>query len=455
MVDPDPFVSNGTCYYAARTFMVGVLIPYGNVAFGNIHCCQKGDHCLEEGACYNEEYGTTYLAGCTDLYYEDASCPDKKSYRDYPWAGLIYCGFDQWVACEEEGAPTNIREGDECSCPSDDDSIAFYAPSIIPGIGVLPTETGGTIEWSSGHLPTTTQSKSTFTTTTTDSSTTITSPPSPIPTNPSTDSNQNNNPTTSSLSTAAIAGIATGASIGAILLLGALSALWLVFRRRRNSSGNDKNKNQDNNTNNGTLPGAETGTVPALPPHAGADKSPPLAEMPSPEVPQLAFSELSGAGGGGGGGGGAWVARPELLGDVSPPVSPPLSPPGSGLGSGLGSGFATPVAGGWGVQSGGFGGFGGQQGYYMAMSPGEHGQYGYYMPQGGQGQPAYHVAQGDHGQQPYPMAQSDHGQQAYHMAQGDHGQQPYHIAQGEVQGHRPPTAEGSKTGQEGASELPA
>ncbi|EAQ88319.1 predicted protein [Chaetomium globosum CBS 148.51] len=453
MADPDPSVSNGTCYFMARNFVLGVFIPCGNVAFGNIHCCQIGDHCLEEGACYNEEYGTTYLAGCTDQSYEDASCPDKKAYREYPWAGLIYCKFNRWVACEEEGAPSKITEGDECNCPSDDEpiTVAFSAPSIIPGIGVLPTEIGGTIEWSSGHLPTTTQSESP-TTTDSDSSTTITPPPSLIPTSPTESNQNNNNSTSSSLSTAAIAGIATGASIGAILLLGALSALWLVFRRRRNSSGNDKNKNQDNNTNNGTLPGAETGAVPGLPPHAGADKSPPLAEMSSPEVPQLAFSELSS---GGSGGVGSWVARPELLGDVSPPVSPPLSPPGSGLGSG----FATPVAGGWGVQSGGFGGHGGhggQQGYYMAMSQGEHDQHGYYMPpQGGQGQPAYHLPQGEHGQQPYHMTQNEHGQQPYHMAQGNHGHQPSSIAQGEVQGCRPPTAEGSMTGQEGASELPA
>lgn len=81
MADPDPSVSNGTCYFMARNFVLGVFIPCGNVAFGNIHCCQIGDHCLEEGACYNKEYGTTYLAGCTDQSYEDASCPDKKAYR--------------------------------------------------------------------------------------------------------------------------------------------------------------------------------------------------------------------------------------------------------------------------------------------------------------------------------------------------------------------------------------
>jgi hypothetical protein len=82
MADPDPSVSNGTCFYAPQrmVFIGGLYLPCGNEAFGNIHCCQAGDHCLEEGACYNEKYGTTYLAGCTDFDYKDASCPDKKSY---------------------------------------------------------------------------------------------------------------------------------------------------------------------------------------------------------------------------------------------------------------------------------------------------------------------------------------------------------------------------------------
>jgi hypothetical protein len=81
MADPDPSVSNGTCFRAANgKKSYGVIIPCGNVALGHIHCCQAGDHCLEENACYNGEFGTTYLAGCTDSTYEDASCPDKKSY---------------------------------------------------------------------------------------------------------------------------------------------------------------------------------------------------------------------------------------------------------------------------------------------------------------------------------------------------------------------------------------
>lgn len=364
------------------------------------------------------------------------------------------------MACEEEGAPGSIREGDECTCPPDESiTVAFSAPSIIPGIGVLPTKRGGTIEWSSGHLPATNQPESPTTSETTiepesssttivdpDSSSLITSPPGltlPIPTSPSTESNQDNS-TGNALSTDAIAGIATGASIGAILLLGALSALWLVFRRRRRT--NDKNKGQDNTT---TLPGTETGAAPGpgMLPQAGSDKLPP-AEMPSPEVlPRPAFSELHG-GGDSGGGVGPWAARPELLGDVSPPVSPPMSPPLSPPGSGASA------TGGWGWQSSGEMGGHGQQGYYQG---GDGGHQSYYMPQGSPGQQPYYMAQGNHSQQPYHMPQGDQGQQSYHTAQGAHGQQAYHTAQGEEQGRWVPPAEGSRTnqeGQEGVSELP-
>lgn len=80
MGDSNPFVSNGTCYYRFEKALDKKFIPCGNVAFGHVHCCQTSDVCLEHGACYNNGAGTTYLAGCTDRIYLDASCPDKDSY---------------------------------------------------------------------------------------------------------------------------------------------------------------------------------------------------------------------------------------------------------------------------------------------------------------------------------------------------------------------------------------
>jgi hypothetical protein len=80
MADPDPSISNGTCVYARGKRATRNFIPCGNAVFGDIHCCQAGDNCLEDNACYNSKHGTTYLAGCTDFDYDDPSCPNKKSY---------------------------------------------------------------------------------------------------------------------------------------------------------------------------------------------------------------------------------------------------------------------------------------------------------------------------------------------------------------------------------------
>jgi hypothetical protein len=81
MADPNQSVSNGTCFWAPNIESDPRFIPCGNAAFGDVHCCQAGDYCLADGACYNDRWGTTYLAGCTDVFYEDPSCPDKQSYN--------------------------------------------------------------------------------------------------------------------------------------------------------------------------------------------------------------------------------------------------------------------------------------------------------------------------------------------------------------------------------------
>ena len=40
-------------------------------------CCALGDVCLSGNACYNFYTRNTYQYGCTDVKYEDASCPAK------------------------------------------------------------------------------------------------------------------------------------------------------------------------------------------------------------------------------------------------------------------------------------------------------------------------------------------------------------------------------------------
>jgi len=89
MSDPSVQISNGTCYSAKGQKMDSSFIPCGNDFFGHKTCCGAGDNCLADNACFgthgNGGEGTllTYLAGCTDPDYQDASCPNKA-----PYAGM-------------------------------------------------------------------------------------------------------------------------------------------------------------------------------------------------------------------------------------------------------------------------------------------------------------------------------------------------------------------------------
>lgn len=40
-------------------------------------CCQAGDFCLTDGACFDPRTGTTYMYGCTDDTYSHSNCPAK------------------------------------------------------------------------------------------------------------------------------------------------------------------------------------------------------------------------------------------------------------------------------------------------------------------------------------------------------------------------------------------
>lgn len=112
MSDPNPRVSNGTCYTASGQELDSSFIPCGNEAFGHQTCCGKGDNCLADGACFGVHgtgYGgmLTYWAGCSDPDYKDASCPKKVVGEFCAWppkcnptsgsqAGwLIYIGGEQ------------------------------------------------------------------------------------------------------------------------------------------------------------------------------------------------------------------------------------------------------------------------------------------------------------------------------------------------------------------------
>lgn len=76
-----PWISNGTCYVAANTPSDPIFIPCGNDAFGHKTCCKAGEVCLTNNACYDGEFGITYLLGCSDPDYLDPACPDKRGVK--------------------------------------------------------------------------------------------------------------------------------------------------------------------------------------------------------------------------------------------------------------------------------------------------------------------------------------------------------------------------------------
>lgn len=49
MPDPDPFFSNGTCYYGPGNEVNEQMLPCGKAALGHKWCCQQGHICTTEG----------------------------------------------------------------------------------------------------------------------------------------------------------------------------------------------------------------------------------------------------------------------------------------------------------------------------------------------------------------------------------------------------------------------
>ncbi len=77
----NPNISDGFCFYDnSGNEAPGIFIPCGNSDGGHVSCCESQDNCLSSNACYNAQFGVTYLAGCTDKNYEDTACPYKGQY---------------------------------------------------------------------------------------------------------------------------------------------------------------------------------------------------------------------------------------------------------------------------------------------------------------------------------------------------------------------------------------
>ncbi|KIW99713.1 uncharacterized protein Z518_11126 [Rhinocladiella mackenziei CBS 650.93] len=254
MADYNPDISNGTCYYANGEEAPSRYIPCGNEALGHKPCCESLDMCLSSNACYNGQYGVTYLAGCTDPDYLDSKCPDKGDFADQTWAGLVYCNgtSNEWVACEDSGS--TVSSPAPCWCPFTSRTVAFTDASRLNDIMSLPASLGASVSWKdvsayqsehsltstssasdSSHSQVTTSLAPASTSTFVSKTATFTSFAIPNPTEIVSPSAASTVAISGSeLSTGAMIGIALGSSGGmAVILLLA----WLAFRcmRRRDS----------------------------------------------------------------------------------------------------------------------------------------------------------------------------------------------------------------------------
>ncbi|RMZ87467.1 hypothetical protein DV736_g5304, partial [Chaetothyriales sp. CBS 134916] len=153
----DPQISNGTCYYAPGREAHPRYIPCGNSAFGHVPCCESADVCLSSLACYNGEHGVTYLAGCTDLTYQNKNCPDKEPYANQSWVGLSYCGNREWVGCanpaasqQENLATVVIVPMADCSCSNTAMQPQFTDANPLANYLSLPTAQGLSYAWGGG-----------------------------------------------------------------------------------------------------------------------------------------------------------------------------------------------------------------------------------------------------------------------------------------------------------------
>lgn len=158
------------CYYGPGAGFRGPseLVPCNTTGSASA-CCLLGDTCLSGNACYNFLTGNTYQYGCTDINYEDASCPRKCGWdpAKSPWIGLSFCSDIQDMAntwtcmspescgCEWDGSyALQILPSRACAAMGSEARVAISAPSTLLAYVSLPSTAGG----STGYYSTTTDS---------------------------------------------------------------------------------------------------------------------------------------------------------------------------------------------------------------------------------------------------------------------------------------------------------
>ncbi|KAK6063201.1 hypothetical protein SCUP515_12606 [Seiridium cupressi] len=261
----NPDLSNGTCYSSVNTTATGDFIPCGNVALGHWPCCLAGDFCLsfdDANACWDlsNKAGNTYLAGCTDLGFNDKACPWKSpEFEDQEWVGLIECdkgtgkNDTQWGGCKAPENSTELVKLPHQSCDPYCTSYIFEGGTALPAFASLPNSTGSSIAWTNSFAPTLVYAPVTTTAEVSGTKTTITS----IQTRPPSTSGAAPQTTTTSptpapasgdggLSTGAKVGIGVGIA-GAALLALASALIFLLVRRRKKKQQQQQHQQQQPN----------------------------------------------------------------------------------------------------------------------------------------------------------------------------------------------------------------
>ena len=110
------------CYYGHGAGFLGPSeLVSCNTTSGFSACCLLGDTCLSGSTCYNPATNNLYQYGCTDISYQDGSCPRKCGWDPIlsPWVGLEYCTDiqdldDTWTCLSPETCGCDGRAHTRC-----------------------------------------------------------------------------------------------------------------------------------------------------------------------------------------------------------------------------------------------------------------------------------------------------------------------------------------------------
>jgi len=239
----NPNISLGTCYLGPNQPAAANFIPCGNYAYDTYACCQAGDNCLGSNACYNYRGDITYIAGCTDSSYSSSKCPNKGSYPNQQWAGLVQCDAQAgtWTDCKEADGATSVQNANkQCNCQGK--QPLFTDSATLENLAALPLAVSGTISWVSGNTPTATSatvtpsvsSASSATSTAASTSATVSASNSSSAAQVSQTSSAGASTSSSGLSKSAAIGVGVGCGVGALLLIALGVLLFMRRKRRRN-----------------------------------------------------------------------------------------------------------------------------------------------------------------------------------------------------------------------------